>query len=81
MDEIQTIISTKYQTIIFNSLEKKFISLTNEMITNFEKNNNTIDNEKAKANLLTVAQKFKVNFEKIYNKNFNISKIEKLLEK
>ncbi len=81
VDEIQTIISKKYQTIIFNSLEKKFISLTNEMITNFEKINNTIDNEKTKANLLTVAQKFKVNFEKIYNKNFNISKIEKLLEK
>ncbi|WP_424526527.1 hypothetical protein [Spiroplasma endosymbiont of Glossina fuscipes fuscipes] len=38
---------TKYvdeiQTIIFNSLEKKFISLTNKMITNFEKINNTID--------------------------------------
>ncbi|KAF0849932.1 MAG: hypothetical protein EIB84_02650 [Spiroplasma poulsonii] len=80
-DEIETIISTKYQTIIFNSLEKKFVSLANEMITKFEKIDNSIDNEQAKADLLAVSQKFRVNLEKIYNQNFNINKIEKMLEK
>lgn len=80
-DEIETIISTKYQTIIFNSLEKKFVSLANEMITKFEKIDNSIDNEQAKADLLAVAQKFRVNLKKIYNQNFNINKIEKMLEK
>ncbi|WP_283271856.1 hypothetical protein [Spiroplasma sp. SV19] len=51
------------------------------MITNFEKIDNSVDNEQAKADLLTVTQKFRVDFEKIYNQNFNISKIEKMLEK
>lgn len=62
-------------------MEKKFVSLANEMITKFEKIDNNIDTEQAKADLLAVAKKFRVNFEKTYNQNFNISKVEKMLEK
>ncbi|WP_425379982.1 hypothetical protein [Spiroplasma endosymbiont of Stenodema calcarata] len=74
-NEIKAIITTEYQAIIFNSLEKKFISLATEMITNFDKIDNDINNDEAKINLLTVAQNFRVDFDKIYNQSFSSCKL------
>ncbi|AHF58330.1 hypothetical protein [Spiroplasma eriocheiris] len=77
---ITTAISTRFQEIVFNSLEKDFVQLADRIIDLYPNIGDTMTDDEAKSKIKQIAHKYRVDYDKIFDQHLNQEKIKELLK-